>query len=67
MGVWAVGSDLRFFLNGRYQFSVNDKNYLSGTIGVFAHSVADTPIAVTFSDLMVYDVSYSPPTKTPRP
>jgi len=37
MGVWAVGSDLRFFLNGRYQFSVNDKNYPSGTIGVFAH------------------------------
>ena len=67
MGVWAVGSDLRFFLNGRYQFSVNDKNYLSGTIGVFAHSVADTPVAVTFSDLTVYDVNYSPPTKTPRP
>ncbi len=67
MGVWAVGSDLRFFLNGRYQFGVNDKNYPSGTIGVFAHSVADTPVAVTFSDLTVYDVNYSPPTKTPRP
>ena len=67
MGVWAVGSDLRFFLNGRYQFSVNDKNYLIGTIGVFAHSVADTPVAVTFSNLTVYDVNYSPPTKTPHP
>ncbi len=67
MGVWAVGSDLRFFLNGRYQFGVNDKNYPSGTIGVFAHSVADTPVAVTFSNLTVYDVNYSPPTKTPRP
>jgi len=67
MGVWAVGTDLRFFLNGRYQFGVNDKNYPSGTIGVFTHSVADTPVAVTFSDLTVYDVNYSPPTKTPRP
>ncbi len=67
MGVWAVGSDLRFFLNGRYQFSVSDKNYPSGTIGVFAHSVADTPVAVTFSNLAIYDVNYSPPTKTPRP
>jgi hypothetical protein len=67
MGVWAFGSDLRFFLNGRYQFSVNDKNYPSGTIGVFAHSLADTPVAVTFSDLTVYDVNYSPPTKTPHP
>ena len=67
MGVWAVGSDLRFFLNGRYQFSVNDKNYPSGTLGVFAHSVADTPVAITFSNLTVYDVNYSPPTKTPHP
>ena len=67
MGVWAVGPDLRFFLNGRYQFSVNDKNYPIGTIGVFAHSVADTPVAVTFSNLTVYDVNYSPPTKTPHP
>jgi len=67
MGVWAVGSDLRFFLNGRYQFSVNDRNYSSGSIGAFAHSVADTPVAVTFSDLTVYDVNYSPPAKTPQP
>ena len=67
MGVWAVGSDLRFFLNGRYQFSVNDKNYPSGTIGVFVHSVADTPVAVTFSNLTIYDVNYSLPTKTPHP
>ena len=67
MGVWAVGSDLRFFLNGRYQFSMNDRNYSSGTIGAFAHSVADTPVAVTFSNLTVYDVNYSSPTKTPRP
>ena len=67
MGVWAIGSDLRFFLNGRYQFSMNDRNYPSGTIGAFAHSVADTPVAVTFSNLTVYDVNYSPPTKTPRP
>jgi len=67
MGVWAVGSDLRFFLNGHYQFSVNDKNYPSGTLGVFAHSLADTPVAITFSDLTIYDVNYQAPTKTPTP
>ena len=67
MGVWAVGPNLRFFLNGRYQFSVNDKNYSSGTIGVFARSVADTPVAVAFSNLTIYDVNYSPPTRTPQP
>lgn len=67
IGVWAVGSELRFFLNGRYQFSVNDKNYSSGALGVFAHAAGDTPVTVTFSDLVVYDVTYSPPMKTPKP
>jgi hypothetical protein len=66
LGVWAVGSDLRFFLNGHYQFSVNDRNYLSGTLGVFAHSAGTTPVTITFSGLVVYDVNYSP-TATPTP
>ena len=67
IGVWAAGSEMRFFLNGRYQFSVNDKNYLSGALGVFARAAGNTPVTVTFSDLVVYDVTYSPPTKTPSP
>ena len=67
LGVWAVGSDLRFFLNGRYQFSVSDPSYPSGGIGVFAHSTGDTPVTVAFSNLIVYDVTYTPPTRTPRP
>ena len=67
MGVWAVGSEMRFFLNDRYQFSVTDKNYPSGAIGVFARSAEDTPLTVLFSDLVVYDVNYSPPTRTPSP
>lgn len=67
IGVWAVGSEMRFFLNGRYQFSVSDKNYASGAIGVFARSAGDTPVTITFSDLVIYDVVYSPPTKTPKP
>ncbi len=67
LGVWAVGSDLRFFLNGRYQFSVTDRNYASGGIGVFANAVADTPVTVTFSNLVIYDVTYVPPTRTPSP
>ncbi len=67
IGVWAVGTELRFFLNGRYQFSVSDKNYASGAIGVFARSAADTPVTITFSDFVVYDVTYLPPTRTPKP
>jgi len=66
IGVWAVGSDIRLFLNGRYQFSINDKSFPSGALGVFVRS-ADNPMSVTFSDLKVYDVNYVSPTRTPMP
>lgn len=56
MGVWAVGKEMRFFLNGRFQFSIIDPSFPSGTIGVFARSVGSTPVIVTFSDLVVREV-----------
>jgi hypothetical protein len=67
LGVWAAGSEFHFFLNDHYQFSVSDRNYPSGAIGVFAQSTGDTPVTVTFSDLKIYDVSYIPPITTPQP
>jgi hypothetical protein len=67
IGVWASGSELRLFLNGRFQFSFNDLNLSSGTVGVFAHAVGDTPVTVAFSDLRVQAVEYFPPTRTPNP
>ena len=67
LGVWAVGSEFRFFLNGHYQFAANDKNYGSGGIGVFAHAAGDTPATVTFSDLAVYAVSRSGVPAVPTP
>ncbi len=67
LGVWAAGAELRFFLNGRYQFSLHDKSYPSGAIGVFARALGETPVTVTFSDLVVYDVNYVPPTPTRSP
>ena len=67
IGVWAVGGDMRLFLNGRYQFSVMEKTFPSGGLGVFVRSTGDTPVTVTFYDLAVYEVDYTPPTKTPLP
>jgi len=67
IGVWAVGSEMRLFLNKRYQFSINDKSFPSGALGVFVRSEGDIPMSVTFSDLTVYDVNYVPPTRTPMP
>jgi hypothetical protein len=67
IGVWAAGPELRLFLNGRFQFSFSDKNLSSGTVGVFARAVGDTPVTVAFSDLRVQAVEYVPPTRTPAP
>ena len=67
MGVWASGSDLRFFLNGRYQFGVTDPTLRSGALGAFARSVGSTPVTVTFSDLVVYALTYSAPAAPPTP
>jgi hypothetical protein len=67
IGIWAVGGEMRLFLNGRFQFSVIEKTFPSGAFGVFAASKGDTPVTITFSDLTVYDVNYIPPTRTTVP
>ena len=58
---------MRLFLNDRFQFSVIEKNFPSGGLGVFVKSEGTTPVSVTFADLKVYKVSYVPPTRTPLP
>ena len=65
IGMWAVGSEMRLFLNDRFQFSVTEPTFPIGAIGVFVRSNGETPATILFSDLEVYDVDYTPPTKTP--
>lgn len=65
LGVWALGSEMRFFLNGRYQFTVTDASYRVGAIGVFAQASGGTPVVVTFSDMEVRRLI--PLTPTPPP
>jgi hypothetical protein len=67
LGVWVSGTDMRFFLNDHYQFSVTDATIKSGAVGAFARSMGTTPITIIFSDLSVYDVTYIAPSATPRP
>jgi hypothetical protein len=67
LGLWALGSEFRFFLNGRYQFTASDKSYSSGGIGVFAHAGGETPVVVTFSDLAVRSVADDSANQTPSP
>jgi len=61
ISIWAMGSEMRLFLNDRFQFSVTDVAFSSGAIGLFARGAGDTQVSVTFSDLTVYDVDYVGP------
>ena len=65
IGVWAVGRELRLFLNGRFQFSIDDPSFPIGTIGVFVRSAGNTPVVVSFSDLVIQEVDYIIPIATP--
>jgi hypothetical protein len=67
IGIWAVGNEMRLFLNERFQFSISDPSSPNGAFGVFVRGTGDTPVSVLFSDLIVYDVDYIPPTRTPSP
>ena len=56
IGIAAVGSNMDFFVNGQYQFSIKDPLLTSGGVGVFARSANKMAVTVNFSDLVVYKV-----------
>ena len=62
IGVWAVDNEFRFFLNGRYQFTVYDPLFKTGTLGFFAGAGGDNAVSISFSDLVVSQVVYASPT-----
>ena len=67
IGVWAVANEMRFFLNEHLQFSVRDPVLHNGTLGFFAYANGAEPITVSFSDLVVYSVTYTSPTPSLTP
>ena len=56
LGVWAVGKEMRFFVNGQHQFTITDKSLPSGAMGVFVRSGGDNAVTVSFSDLVVRQI-----------
>lgn len=56
LGVWAVGRELRFFVNNEFQFAVSDSYHGSGSLGVFGRSAGENAVTVSFSDLRVYQI-----------
>ncbi len=61
VGVWAVGREMRVFLNDHYQFSTFDPIFSSGTLGFFIFASGQNPVTVSFSELSVYSVFYVSP------
>ena len=60
LAIWALGRDMRFFINDEFQFGVSDPTHPLGGIGVFARAAGDTAVTVKFSDLAVYAVERLP-------
>ena len=56
IGVWASGSEMRFFINDEFQFSINDRMLTQGMIGVFVRSGGENAVTVSYSDLEVYQI-----------
>ena len=65
LGVWAVGREIRLFLNNTFQFSMTDPVFSSGGFGFFAYAAGKSPVTISFSDLSVYPVTFILPIKPP--
>jgi hypothetical protein len=53
LAVWAKGKEMRFYVNGEYQFDLKDPTLLQGNLGFFIRSAGDNAVTISFSDLTV--------------
>jgi len=54
IGVWAWGDEMRFYIDGQYQFTIDDPTLPSGVLGVFARSRDNAALTVNFTDLRIW-------------
>jgi hypothetical protein len=57
LAVWAVGKEIRCFVNGIYLFSVMDPTIPSGSLGVYAAASGNLAVTVNFSNLVVREIT----------
>ena len=55
IAIWAMGRDLRFYVNGEFLFSLRDSSLPSGGLGVYVRAGGPDPMTVNFSDLKLYE------------
>ncbi len=66
--IWANGTEMRFFVNDVYIFSVKDPIFTNGQIGLFARSAGETALTVNYSELVVSALDLTTiPVITPTP
>ena len=56
LGVLVERERMSFFIDDALQFSVEERQFTSGTLGVFAHSRGETAVTVSFSGLIVREL-----------
>jgi len=56
LAVWAMGKEMRFFVNDEYQFTVSDPLLPAGNLGVFARSAGQMDVTVSYTDLIIRDI-----------
>lgn len=67
LGVWSRGSEMRFFVDGIYQFSVRETVFQRGGVGIFARSAGQTSVSVAFRKMVIHDLVGSQPIPTMIP
>jgi hypothetical protein len=56
LAISAVGSEMSFFVNGQFQFSIHDPSLPTGSLGLFARSTNNMAVTVSYYNLVVYEV-----------
>lgn len=56
LGAWLSGNEMRFFVNGQYQFTVTDPLLSRGRIGVFARSTGANAVTINFSNMVIRSI-----------
>jgi hypothetical protein len=56
LAVLASGDEINILINGDVQFSADNQAPGAGSFGVYARSTGDSPVTVSFSDLIVREV-----------
>ncbi len=67
LGVWMVGSEMRVFINGAYQFSTRDPVLNGQQVGVFLRSTGANAVSVSFSNLVIRGIQNYRPSPVPSP